>query len=166
MSEVPEPDPDPAYRRNVGIMLLDAEGRVWVGKRIGMAEGGWQMPQGGIDAGEEPQAAAVRELHEEIGTDKAQILFATEGWLLYDVPADLAKERRWHGKWRGQAQRWYAMRFTGTDKDIDIATEHPEFDEWRWARRDELVGLIVPFKRKVYEAVVAEFEPKLRGMGM
>jgi len=155
--------PDPAYRPNVGIMLLNPAGAAWVGMRLD-APGAWQMPQGGIDADETPGEAALRELGEEIGTTKAEILFESTQWLTYDLPPDLAK-RAWGGKWRGQAQRWFAMRFTGTDTDIRIDGPHPEFSIWRWAPRAELIACIVPFKRPVYEAVLAEFEPRLRASG-
>jgi putative (di)nucleoside polyphosphate hydrolase len=122
------------------------------------------MPQGGIDAGETPREAALRELGEEIGTTKAEILFESTQWLTYDLPPDLAK-RSWGGKWRGQAQRWFAMRFTGVDADIRIDGPHPEFSTWRWVARTALVAGIVPFKRPVYEALLAEFEPRLRACG-
>ncbi len=157
--------PDPAYRPNVGIMLLNSHGHAWVGQRIGMPGDAWQMPQGGIDAGETPRVAALRELGEEIGTDKAEIILESTGWFTYDLPPGLSPAH-WHGKWRGQAQRWFAMRFTGADADIEIDVPHPEFSAWRWAPRAELLDLIVPFKRPVYEAVLAEFEPKLKAMGL
>ena len=158
-------EPDPAYRRNVGLMLLNPQGLAWVGQRLDRTDDAWQMPQGGIDAGETPEAAALRELEEEIGTAKAEILCETQGWLTYDLPPDLAA-RFWKGRWRGQAQRWFALRFTGTDRDIDIATKHPEFGAWRWIPRADLPRLIVPFKRPVYEAVVEIFEPQLRALGL
>ena len=158
-------EPDPAYRRNVGLMLLNAQGLAWVGQRRDTPGEAWQMPQGGIDPGETPAEAALRELEEEIGTNRAEILLETPGWLTYDLPPELAS-RVWKGKWRGQAQRWFALRFTGRDADIDIATKHPEFSTWRWAPRAELPSLIVPFKRAVYEAVVAHFEPKLKALGL
>ena len=160
---VTEPGPD--YRRNVGLMLLNDQGLVWVGRRTDTELDAWQMPQGGIDQGEEPAEAALRELEEEIGTAKAEILFQSDGWVTYDLPSEL-RAKVWGGKWRGQAQRWFALRFTGTDDDIDIATEHPEFGAWRWAPRADLPDLIVPFKRPVYEAVLAEFEPRLRALGV
>jgi putative (di)nucleoside polyphosphate hydrolase len=155
--------PEPGYRRNVGIMLLNRQGLAWVGRRLDHTEA-WQMPQGGIDDGESPAEAALRELAEEIGTAQVEILCETPGWLTYDLPPELAR-RMWRGRWRGQAQRWFAMRFTGTDRDIDIATAHPEFDAWRWLPRADLPRLIVPFKRPIYEAVLAEFEPRLQAFG-
>ena len=157
-------EPDPAYRRNVGLMLVNGQGLAWVGRRLDSPDA-WQMPQGGIDAGETPEEAALRELEEEIGTAKAEILCATPGWLTYDLPPALAAQI-WKGKWRGQAQRWFALRFTGRDSDIDIDTKHPEFGAWRWAPRADLPRLIVEFKRPVYEAVVEIFEPQLRALGL
>jgi putative (di)nucleoside polyphosphate hydrolase len=159
------PEPGPEYRHNVGLMLLNGAGRVWVGRRTDTDLDAWQMPQGGIDKGESPTQAALRELEEEIGTARAEILFESDGWITYDLPPAL-RAKVWGGRWRGQAQRWFALRFTGTDADIDIATKHPEFCAWRWAIRAELPDLIVPFKRPVYEAVLAEFEPKLRALGL
>ncbi len=118
------------------------------------------MPQGGIDKGEDPAAAAVRELREEIGTDKVALLAETDGWLSYDLPADIVG-KAWRGRFRGQTQRWFAFRFTGTDADIDLTAHDQEFDAWKWAEPADVVGQIVSFKRSVYEAVVAEFEPIL-----
>ncbi len=164
MSDLQRPaHPDPAYRRNVGIMLLDAAGRAWVGQRID-TPGAWQMPQGGIDAGETPRDAVLRELEEEIGTAKAEILFESAGWFAYDFPPDIQRKAG-RGHFRGQAQRWFALRFTGEDADIRIDTHEPEFSAWRWVERAALPRLIVGFKRPVYEAVVEEFEPLLRAYG-
>ena len=148
------------YRPNVGIMLINPARRVFVGQRTDMPSDAWQMPQGGIDKGEEPRRAALRELREETGTDKAEILAESADWLTYDLPEEL-RRRLWRGRWRGQAQKWFAMRFTGIDADIDIATEHPEFSRWMWAPFDELVDRIVPFKRDIYRAVIDEFRPVL-----
>ncbi|HLY54348.1 MAG TPA: RNA pyrophosphohydrolase [Stellaceae bacterium] len=157
--------PGPEYRRNVGLMLLNPTGLAWVGQRID-TPGAWQMPQGGIDHGEDPETAAKRELKEEIGTDAAEILFASEDWLVYDLPPELVG-KVWKGeRWRGQAQRWFALRFLGSDRDIRIDGHDAEFSAWRWARRDELAKLIVGFKRPVYEALLAEFEPRLRALGL
>ena len=144
------------YRPCVGIMLLNARGHVFVAQRIDQRVEAWQMPQGGIDDGEAPAAAALRELAEEIGTDKAEILAESPDWIPYDLPETLA-DKVWKGRYRGQTQKWFAMRFTGADRDIDINTKHPEFDAWRWAAIDDLPNLIVPFKRDVYEQVVARF---------
>src|SRR5579871_3709425 len=143
-------EPGALYRRNVGIMLLNAEGLAWVGQRID-TPGAWQMPLGGIDKGETPAGAALRELAEEIGTGAAEILIELPGWFVYDLPAEIAA--RWgRGKWLGQAQRWFVMRFTGRDAEIDLKSDHPEFSAWRWVARAELPGLAVGFKRPVYEA--------------
>lgn len=147
------------YRPAVGIMLLNREGRIFVGRRIDMPAGlaAWQMPQGGIDPGETPRAAALRELKEETGTDKALILGESRGWLHYDLPEELAGGI-WGGRYRGQRQKWFAMRFTGEDGDIDpAATEHPEFDAWEWVLPERLPDLIVPFKRPLYRDILAEF---------
>lgn len=149
------------YRPCVGVMLLNNEGKVWIGNRLageGLPAGNhWQMPQGGIDKGELPEHAAFRELHEETGTRNAKIIAEAREWFRYDLPPELIGKGL-KGKFRGQEQKWFAMRFTGKDSDIDImAHEEQEFSEWRWADIDELVDLIVPFKRPVYEQVVAEF---------
>jgi len=149
---------DELYRPNVGIMLLDRRNRVFVARRIDTPGEAWQMPQGGIDEGEEPHRAALRELEEEIGTDRAEILAETRGWMRYDLPAEIAG-RIWGGRYRGQRQKWFAMRFLGRDEEIDLATEHPEFSAWKWAAPAELPGLIVPFKRPLYVALLEEFAP-------
>ncbi|HWG80693.1 MAG TPA: RNA pyrophosphohydrolase [Stellaceae bacterium] len=150
------------YRPGVGVMLLDAQRRVFVGRRIDMAGENWQMPQGGIDRGESPRRAALRELKEEIGTDRAEFLAESAQWLRYEVPQRIAG-RLWGGRYRGQMQKWFAMRFTGTDGDIDVATAHPEFDAWRWVAAADLPALIVPFKRQLYHDILAEFG-KLAGL--
>jgi len=156
----------PFYRPAVGIMLLNPAGLAFVGRRIDMPAGlaAWQMPQGGIDPGETPRQAAFRELKEEIGTDKAEILAETRGWLHYDLPSDIAS-RMWSGRWRGQRQKWFLMRFTGEDADINPATEHPEFDAWEWVEPSRLPDLIVPFKRPLYRDVLAEFHEHLPSIG-
>ena len=143
------------YRRCVGIALFNRDGMVFAAERID-TPGAWQMPQGGIDKGEEPHQAAMRELEEEIGTAKAEIVAEAPDWLTYDLPLELLG-RAWKGKYRGQKQRWFALRFTGTDSDINIGTRHPEFKTWRWLPLADLPSLIVPFKRHVYEAVAREF---------
>jgi putative (di)nucleoside polyphosphate hydrolase len=138
-------------------MLLNRQGEVFVGRRIDMPiTPAWQMPQGGIDPGETPLQAAVRELREEIGTDKAELLGENPGWLEYDLPPELS-QGVWGGRYRGQRQKWFAMRFTGNDSDIDLATEHPEFDAWKWVASERLPDVIVPFKRQLYIDVLAEF---------
>jgi putative (di)nucleoside polyphosphate hydrolase len=149
---------DTLYRPNVGIMLLNAHGRVFVAKRIDFPGEAWQMPQGGIDDGEEPRSAALRELEEEIGTAKAELLAESRDWFRYELPTEL-QGKLWGGKWKGQRQKWFAMRFTGVDGDINIATSHPEFSAWRWADPGDVPRLIIPFKRAIYERVVEEFRP-------
>lgn len=147
------------YRAGVGVMLLNRDGNVFVGRRIDMPAGmaAWQMPQGGIDPGESPRAAALRELKEEVGTDKAEIVAETRGWLHYQLPPEIAG-RSWGGRYRGQRQKWFAMRFTGDDGDIDLAAaEDPEFDAWEWVAPEQLPELIVPFKRRLYLDVLDEF---------
>jgi putative (di)nucleoside polyphosphate hydrolase len=152
----------PFYRPAVGIMLLNPAGLAFIGRRIDMPAGlaAWQMPQGGIDPGETPRQAAFRELAEEVGTDKAEILAETRGWLHYDLPTDIAS-RMWGGRWRGQRQKWFLMRFTGGDADINPATDHPEFDAWEWVEPRRLPELIVPFKRPLYCDLLAEFREHL-----
>ncbi|WP_420563738.1 RNA pyrophosphohydrolase [Thalassobaculum sp.] len=147
---------DLPLRPCVGIVLFNDEGRIFVGKRIGIADA-WQMPQGGIDAGETPREAGLRELEEEIGTTAVELVAETADWIAYEFPADLPGKIR--EKWRGQTQKWLACRFTGTAADIDLQTEHPEFDDWKWVDIASVVELIVPFKRATYEAVVAELGP-------
>jgi len=144
------------YRPCVGLMLLNDRGQVFVGKRIDQTVEGWQMPQGGIDAGEEPQTAALRELKEETGTDKARIIGEMEDWLTYELPPHLVGIA-FHGKYRGQRQKWFALRFLGGDDDIDLHTHEPEFAEWKWVDLEALPSLIVPFKRDTYTAVIAAF---------
>jgi putative (di)nucleoside polyphosphate hydrolase len=150
------------YRSGVGIMLLNRVGHAFVGQRIDYSGEAWQMPQGGIDAGEQPREAALRELKEEVGTDRAEILAESRDWFEYDLPQELGR-RIWRGKYRGQRQKWFAMRFLGDDREIDVATTHPEFSAWKWVAPAELPRLIVPFKRQLYEDVLREFAPILAG---
>lgn len=149
------------YRRGVGMMLLNRAGAVFVAQRLDMPGPAWQMPQGGIETGESPRAAALRELREEVGTDRAEIVAESAEWMRYDLPPDLAA-RLWGGRYRGQEQKWFLLRFLGTDADIDIETADPEFRAWRWAPARDLPDLIVPFKRELYLRLIAEFGPRAR----
>ena len=144
------------YRPAVGILLLNRDNLVFVGRRIDQVAETWQMPQGGIDAGETPKQAALRELAEEVGTDKATVLAESREWFNYDLPAELIG-KVWRGRYRGQTQKWFAMRFAGTDQDIDLNTGDPEFSDWRWLALGEVLDWIVPFKRDVYRRIIAEF---------
>lgn len=150
------------YRKNVGIMLINTQGDAFVGQRLDSDIPAWQMPQGGIDKGEEPRVAALRELEEETGVSpKSVTLIAeTEDWVSYDLPHNIVP-RIWKGRFRGQKQKWYLFRFHGSDDEITIEVEHQEFSEWRWLPTSELIDNIVPFKRAVYEQVLAEFAPHL-----
>ena len=148
---------DLPYRPCVGVMLINREGLVFVGRRIDQTMEGWQMPQGGIDAGETPEQAALRELKEEIGTNNARILRAMDEWLAYDLPPHLLGVAL-QGKYRGQRQKWIAMRFEGDDSEIDIQTEEPEFAAWKWLAIEALPRLVVPFKRDTYSKVLTAFE--------
>ncbi len=147
--------PPSAYRTNVGLMLIAADRRVFVGQRARQPDA-WQMPQGGIDRGETPLEAAGRELWEEVGTAKALLLRESREWIAYDVPEE-QRPSHWRGRWRGQAQKWFALAFTGNDSDIDVDAHDREFTAWRWVPARELLSLIVPFKRPVYDAVLKEF---------
>ena len=153
---------DLPYRPCAGVMLLNHDGKVFVGQRIDNLADAWQMPQGGIDKGEDAETAARRELGEETGiaSDKVELIADAGRDFDYDLPPDLAG-KVWGGKYRGQRQRWFLFRFLGQDSDIDIATPHPEFRAWRWAGPDELEHLIVPFKRDLYRDVVAAFAAHL-----
>jgi putative (di)nucleoside polyphosphate hydrolase len=146
---------DLPYRLNVGAALFNRDGHVFIGQRADLLA--WQMPQGGIDEGEDPAVAVLRELEEEIGTAKATILAEHDAWLTYDLPPDVAA-RAFRGRYRGQRQKWFALRFDGTDADIALDRHaHPEFVAWRWAALGELPGLAVPFKRGIYETVATAF---------
>jgi putative (di)nucleoside polyphosphate hydrolase len=150
------------YRQNVGVMLVNAEGAAFVGQRLDSEVAAWQMPQGGIDKGEDAETAALRELEEETGVspDLVTLVAQTEGWISYDLPHDIVP-KIWKGRFKGQEQKWFLFRFHGQDDQINIEVDHQEFSEWRWLPVDQLVANIVPFKRAVYEQVVAEFAPHL-----
>ena len=160
------------YRPCVGIMVLNRNKRVWIGRRIDApkdAEGAgswWQMPQGGIDEGEDAREAALRELYEETSIHSVEVIGEIEDWLTYDLPENLVGFA-WNGRYRGQKQKWFAARFMGNDSEINIeapggGVHKPEFDEWRWVEMDEVPNLIVPFKRKVYDQVVGAFSALVR----
>jgi putative (di)nucleoside polyphosphate hydrolase len=144
------------YRPGVGIMLLNDANDIFVGRRRKTEKHAWQMPQGGIDGDEDPRAAAFRELKEEIGTDNAEILAESDRWLIYDLP-DALIGKVWHGRWRGQRQKWFVMRFRGQDSDINVNTHHAEFSAWKWVPIDDLPDLIVSFKRPLYLELLDAF---------
>ena len=152
------------YRRCVGVMLLNQQGEVFVGQRNDRFAEAWQMPQGGIDKGEDPRDAALRELLEETGVtgDLLEVRAETPGWLPNDLPHEVVPHI-WKGRYRGQEQKWFLLRFLGTDDQVNIATDHPEFTRWRWQAADELVDNIVAFKRDVYVQVLEAFAPHLKG---
>jgi len=140
------------------MMVINDDGQVLVGARLDNATDAWQMPQGGIDEGEDPHVAALRELREEIGTDKVDIIAEIEDWLTYDLPPELLG-KMWKGRYGGQKQKWFLMHFTGVDTDINIETAHPEFREWQWTHIDTLPERIVPFKKDLYQQIVDYFRP-------
>jgi putative (di)nucleoside polyphosphate hydrolase len=150
------------YRPAAGIMLVNREGKVWVGQRLDSKLEAWQMPQGGLDAGEDPLDGALRELEEETGisSDLVEIVARCPRELTYDLPEDLVGVV-WKEKWRGQRQTWFLARFLGQDEDVNLQTAHPEFRAWRWSDIDDLPAMIVPFKKRLYEEVIAAFRPHL-----
>ncbi|WP_425101729.1 RNA pyrophosphohydrolase [Tropicibacter sp. S64] len=151
------------YRRNVGVMLVNARGHVFVGQRTDSEVPAWQMPQGGIDKGEDPRAAALRELTEETGVtpDLVTVEAETDGWIAYDLPHDIVP-RIWKGRYKGQEQKWFLLRFHGTDDQVRLdADDHQEFAEWCWLPADEVVAQIVSFKRDVYARVIEAFRDRL-----
>ena len=147
------------YRPNVGIMVVNKDGHIFVAKRIDHYSDAWQMPQGGIEPDEDLQTAALRELHEETGIsdNKVDQVAEIEEWITYDLPTNLIPQL-WNGKYRGQKQKWFLMKFLGDDADIDIETQHPEFSSWKWIAPEELPQTIVSFKRDVYVRVLDEFQ--------
>ncbi len=151
------------YRPNVGIVLFNREGRVWLGRRVGTpAADSWQFPQGGVDEGEDLEAAARRELHEETGVVSVAVLDRTEGWITYDFPPGFGGSKAARG-FKGQRQVWFAMRFQGEDAEVDLNAHHdPEFDRWRWADLSEAAEHVVAFKRDAYRRVIAAFAPFAR----
>jgi len=150
------------YRRNVGVMLANRDGKVFVGQRSDRDTDAWQMPQGGLDKGETAQQAALRELEEETGVPAAlvEVVAESQSWLSYDLP-DAVIPTIWGGRYRGQEQKWFLLRYLGTDEQVNIATDHAEFSAWKWVAPKDLVAGIVPFKREVYTRVLEEFGDKL-----
>ena len=149
---------DRPYRPGIGLVLLNHQGLVFAAQRIDTPGEAWQFPQGGIDEGEEPRQTVLREMEEEIGTNKAEIIAESADWLSYDLPPEVA-DKSWKGRFRGQKQKWFCARFTGSDGDINLATSHPEFARWQWMDLAAVPALIVSFKRPLYDRVVAEFLP-------
>ena len=159
------------YRACVGMMLFDRKGRVFIGRRTDGPEHVdethvWQMPQGGVDPNEDPWPAALRELYEETNVTSVEKLAESKEWYSYDIPREIAG-KAWKGKYRGQTQKWYALRFTGKESEIDVRNpaggHKPEFVDWRWEKIERLPALVVPFKRRVYEQVVEEFAKFAKG---
>ncbi len=150
------------WRPCVGVTLINPRGLIFAGQRIDSEVPAWQMPQGGVDRGEAPEAAALRELKEEIGVgaDRVEMLDATPDWLRYDLPPEIVP-RIWGGRFRGQKQRWFLMRYLGRDDEITLETEHPEFSAWRWIDAETMLAGIVSFKRPIYDKVIARFRPWL-----
>jgi len=146
---------DPLYRPGIGMIIVNAEGKIFVGQRLDQTDPSWQMPQGGISPHEEPDQAMLRELQEEIGTRNVEIIIKSKRWYAYDLPESLAA-KLWNGKYKGQRQLWYLLRFRGRDEEINIHTYHPEFRAWKWVDKEELVSLIVPFKRELYTCVLED----------
>ena len=144
------------YRPCAGIMLLNNKNQVFVAKRIDTTVEAWQMPQGGIDQGEDPKEAAIRELEEETGITDAQVIAEYEGWLTYDLPNELYG-KIWKGNFGGQTMKWYVMRFNGNENEINIETAHPEFSEWKWTEISNLPDMIVPFKKDIYQKLADKF---------
>ena len=145
------------YRNGVGMVILNQNKKIFIGQRFDKDESAWQMPQGGIDKNENPHDACIRELTEETGIYKNfKIIYKTKNWYSYDLPKNLQK-KLWRGKYKGQIQQWFLIDFFGEDNEINIKTKRPEFKKWKWASKDELMSLIVPFKKKLYEKTFIEF---------
>ena len=145
------------YRPCVGMMIINKEKMIFVAKRMDTKIQAWQMPQGGIDLGETPSKAAMREMEEEIGTSNGRIIAESKNWYSYDIPKFLI-HKLWNGCYKGQRQKWFLIEYTGSDSDINLRTKNPEFTEWRWANVNELPEIIIPFKKRLYDSVVKEFK--------
>ena len=146
------------YRKCVGMMILNSNKEILVGRRLDHPSGYWQMPQGGIDDNENPKEAVWREMLEEIGTNKAELIKISNQWINYDIPSETLKTLPWGDIYIGQTQKWFAFLFLGEDNDINVGTDNPEFSEWKWSRMDSIVDSIVPFKRDVYAKILEEFK--------
>ena len=146
------------YRKCVGMMILNTHKEILVGRRLDHPSGYWQMPQGGIDDNENPKEAVWREMLEEIGTNKAELIKISNQWINYDIPSETLKTLPWGDIYIGQTQKWFAFLFLGEDNDINVGTDNPEFSEWKWTRMDSIVDSIVPFKRDVYAKILKEFK--------
>ncbi len=146
------------YRKCVGMMVLNNNNEILVGRRLDHPSGYWQMPQGGIDENENPEEAVWREMMEEIGTNNAELIKMSSQWINYNIPQDTLDKLPWGKKYIGQTQKWFIFRFTGQESDINVGTENPEFSEWKWAKFNSLVDNIVPFKRDVYKTILEEFK--------
>ena len=146
------------YRRCVGMMILNNENKVLVGKRIDHPSGFWQMPQGGIDNQENPEEAVWREMLEEVGTNKAKLIYVSKQWINYEIPSETLETLPWGKKYIGQTQKWFVFKFLGQNNDINVDTNNPEFSEWKWANIESIVDNIVPFKRKVYAKILKEIK--------
>ena len=146
------------YRRCVGMMILNTHKEILVGRRLDHPSGYWQMPQGGIDDNENPKEAVWREMLEEIGTNKAELIKISNQWINYDIPSETLKTLPWGDIYIGQTQKWFAFLFLGEDNDINVGTDNPEFSEWKWTRMNSIIDSIVPFKRIVYKKILEEFK--------
>jgi len=146
------------FRPGVGMMIINKDNKIFVGKRINSKTNGWQMPQGGIDLGETPSAAALREMKEEIGSGNGQIIAESKNWYSYRIP-DFLVPKLWGGKFCGQKQKWFLIKFLGSNDEIEINTDSPEFEEWKWIAIDELLADVVPFKILLYQKIIKEFSP-------
>ena len=150
------------YRKCVGMMIINQNKEILVGRRIDHPSGFWQMPQGGIDNDEKPEEAVWREMMEEIGTNNVKLIKESSQWIQYNIPSNTLKTLPWGKKYIGQTQKWFAFEFVGKDSEINVGTENPEFSEWKWAKIDTIVENIVPFKRDVYSKILKEFNNLLK----